>query len=163
LLGYCCVHALDCLGHRRAELVHGVEINALLIACGEHLVRGSFELLVEAASVQGQAVLVDERTQRRVVGTALEQREGRRIVDARCHGHAGLERRALGLVLQARVVHRTRAGADEIEARLLHGGDHRFVLGHEAVAGEYGVVVIVAGDAMIWRIRWSRSSLLAPV
>ncbi len=56
-----------------------------------------------------------------------------------------------------------RAGANKIQARLLHGGNHRFVFRHKTIASKYRVIVVISCDINDLLDALRRSSLLAPL
>ena len=85
--------------------------------------------------------------ERGAIGVLAQQRAHGGVVDARRDRHLVLDRGALGLVLRAGGHLRVRARADEREAGLLERAHEAGVLGHEAVAGEHGVVAVLLADA----------------
>ena len=100
--------------------------------------------MARAVSALTQATfLVRQALEGRGVGVLFQQGQGDAIVDTGGNEHAGLQGRALGLVLQARIVHCAGTGADEIEPRLFQCGHHVLVFRHESVAGKNGVVIVV--------------------
>ena len=141
------VHALHGFRHRLAEFIDRVQIDALFVSGGKHLIGGRLDVVIETIGVQRETLLVDQFAKGFMVRVALEERERRCVVDAGRDRDAGFQRCALGFVLEPGVVDRARTGTDEIETGLLHGGDHGLVLGHEAVARKDGVVVVCPRDA----------------
>ena len=73
----------------------------------------------------------------------LDEGQRSRVIDAWGYRHTRFQSRTLRLILQARLPHCPRAGADKVQTRLLHGCHHDLIFGHEAVARKDSVVAVL--------------------
>jgi hypothetical protein len=126
--------ALDLLG----ELVDGVEVEPRRVARVEHVLGRAAQIRAvgEQLGRDRQTTLAHDTPQRLEARVLAQEQARRRVVDARRHGHALAQRRALGLVLLAGGRLHSRARADEDDARALERAREGLVLRHEAVARE---------------------------
>ena len=130
-----------------AELVDRDQVDALRVRGLQHLRRQLRQRLRRIAERRHlESVRLRQARERGVVGALAEQRPHGRVVDAGRHRHVVLDRRALRLVLGAGRGLRVRARTDEGEPGVLERAHERGILGHEAVAGEHGVVAVLAAD-----------------
>ena len=129
--------------------VDRVEVDPLRVRRHEDVIGDLLEqalLVLQDLRIAGELLGVDEGEQRLARLVLRQERARGDVVHARRDAHADLERGPLRLVLLAGARLRDRVRADELEAGPLERGDELLVLGHEAVAGEHGVVAVVSRD-----------------
>ena len=127
------------------HFVVGDEFDAASRGFGQQRIGGRF--VVALLLRWRQPVLPRQPLQPGAFAALCQQREGGDVVDSRRDADRLRECRSLRGILAARGAHGGRAGSDEDQVRRFEGFDQRFVLRHEAVAGEYGVVAVLASDA----------------
>ncbi len=142
-------HPLHSLGERCTQFVDCVEVHTLLVGSRQHGIRLVFQgdiRVIQLLVINRKVIGGTQGFQCGNVRVLLEQGKRSAVVDTRSNRYTRLQRRTLGFVLEAGIVHRTRAGANKVKAGTLHSRHHGLVFRHEAIAGENGVVAVVVGN-----------------
>ena len=112
------VNALDGLGQGLGQFLDGVEVDAALIPCGEHLVCKCFQITIGESGLGNiETFSGTQRAQRFRIRVLSQQCQSRAVINTRSHRDAGFQCRTLGLVLKPGVVDRAGARTNEIEPR----------------------------------------------